>query len=68
MKYINKKNRFINPYMGRVIENLEEIELDRDLKGIETQYLVPIQEKVEKKLEKKKQEKKIEHKETEAKE
>lgn len=54
--------------MGRVIENLEEIELDRDLKGIETQYLVPIQEKVEKKLEKKKQEKKIEHKETEAKE
>ena len=45
MKYKNIKRDFNSRYIGKVVKKDEIIELDRDLKGIELGYLVPVEEK-----------------------
>jgi len=42
--YINKKKRFNDPHVGRIIEQDEKIELDRPLLGIEKRYLIEAKE------------------------
>ena len=44
MQYKNKKNSFKSPYLGEIIKAGQVVELERELLGIEKNYLIPHKE------------------------